>query len=171
MSCEHCNLIGQPAQVSQCALHKACTHALSATQCGSHSTTGEPLQYHITFLKAPNLVLWEGMCCGCGHRKLTHPQWSRQCARCVCMHQTQLMYSGGGSPVVWPGDILPGAFRDHGLNSEGVSGLHHSNGLVLCGQQWWWRAATVKYLAMGVVRELCVCVCAHVCECLMGSLL
>ena len=43
----------------------------------------------------------------------------------VCMLQTQLTYRGGGSPVVWPGDILPGAFRDHGLNSEGVSGLHH----------------------------------------------
>ena len=34
------------------------------------------------------------------------------------MHQTQLTYRGGGSPVVWPGDILPGAFRDYGLNSD-----------------------------------------------------
>ena len=56
--------------------------------------------------------------------------------RCVHMHQTPLTYHGGGSPAVWPGDVLPGAFRDHGLNSEGVSGLHHPNGLVLCRQQW-----------------------------------
>ena len=74
------------------------------------------------------------------------------------MLQTQLTYRGGGSPVVWPGDILPGAFRDHGLNSEGVSGLHHPNGLVLCGQQWWWRAASVRYLTMGVAHEPCACV-------------
>ena len=125
-------------------------------QCTLGHATGEPLQYHITFLKAPNLVLWEGMCCGCGHRKLTHPQWSRQRARCVYMHQTQLTCRGGGSPVVWPGDILAGAFRDHGFNSEGVSGLHHPNGLVLCKQQWWWRAASVRYLAM---NRVCVRVC------------
>ena len=49
------------------------------------------------------------------------------------------------------------------INSEGASGLHHPNGLVFCEQQWWWRAVTVRYLAMGVVQELCVCVRACVC--------
>ena len=65
---------------------------------------------------------------------------------CTCIRHHPCTYHGGGTPAVRPGDILPSAFRDNGLNSEGVSGLHHSNGLVLCRQQWCrWRAAAVRY--------------------------
>ena len=81
---------------------------------------------------------------------------------CTRIRHHPRTYHGGGTPAVRPGDILPSAFRDHGFNSEGVSGLHHPNGLVLCREQWCrWRAAAVRYActrlqALGVYIQVCV---------------
>ena len=121
--------------------------------------------YINTFVNAPNLHYGKACAVGVAIEAAPH-SWSRQQA-CTRIRHHPRTYHGGGTPAVWPGDILPSAFRDHGLNSEGVSGLHHSNGLVLCRQQWCrWRAAAVRLLAgHGSVysRTVCVCVCVWVC--------
>ena len=49
--------------------------------------------YINTFVNAPNLALWEGMCCGCGHGNCpTHNGADIKHARCVYMHQTPPTY-------------------------------------------------------------------------------
>ena len=51
------------------------------------------------------------------------------------------------------------AFVDHGFNGEGVSRLHHSNGLVLCrgcGYQGVWPAVSAQLT--GIVGDIGSCV-------------
>ena len=86
-------------------------------------------------MNALNLALWEGMCCGCGHRNCSAhvEQTASMPGACICLRNRPCMHHGGGTPAVRRGDILPSAFRDHGLNSEGVSGLHHSSSVWACG--------------------------------------
>ena len=102
----------------------------------------------------------------------TMEQTSSMPGVCTCIIHHPRTYHSEGTPAVRQGDILPSAFRDHGLNSEGVPGLHHPNGLVLCRQQWCrWRAAAVRYVLACrpwecvFKRCVCMCVCVRACVC------
>ena len=77
-------------------------------------------------MNAPKLALWEGSAVVVAMEAAppTIKQTSSMPAAgaCTCITHHPHTYHGGGTRAVWPGDILPSAFRDHGLNSEGVSG-------------------------------------------------
>lgn len=59
----------------------------------------------------------------------------------VCDEQRLLKLSreesvlGDGGPVVWPLFVPPSALRNHRLNREHVSCLHHADGSILCGRR------------------------------------
>ena len=75
----------------------------------------------------------------------TAPPTMEQTANMPGVYQTPPTYHGGGTPAIRPGDILPSAFRDHGL--------------VLC-RQWWCRWSEVLACRPCILK---VCVCVRVC--------